>query len=974
MPVDQRQSVATRSRAVRVGLIATTVFSPLFALPAMPAFAQGVTSAAGPNSPLAQPIANTAITPAATAPTAALTTANGGNSSAETIVVTGSSLASRRNAVQLAPVQTITAKEIAQTSAITLDDYLRRIPSLGTPQGNATTNGGDGLSCQNIRNLGFQRTLILIDGKRRVQSGAFGFSCVDLNQIPTDMVERIEILKDGGSALYGADAVAGVINVITKKNFQGLSMHADGSLTDVGDGKTANIGVLGGFDFDQGRGNVTLGANYQTQGPIYNRDRPWSAQSQQSNTAGEAPIYGSAIASGGRFVQVNDPNQAYYAVSQPGQAPHPFGSGDRYNFNNDTQLQNYLQDSNVVGKARYEFNEHFEAYVDANYNHRTAQQQLAPQPMTGSIPPNTLPNPLIIPGDYPYNPFPGQDVQLIRRLNEFGPRQTDQAADLYQITTGLRGTIVDDWKYDGSFGYGKTMTTLNGQGEVNYANVLQELGIRQTDPSDASSPVVYDPSICHASAGCHIQNIFGNGSITPEGVDYARFTQHAHAEQQLRDFNLRISNAKLARLPYKFGGPIGLSFGVEHRSEQGNYTPDPIIESGQSLENSQSPTGGGFNATEVYGELKLPLLVNAPFAKELTLDGQGRWSHYNTFGNTQNWKVDLLWAPTRDIAFRGTIGTAFRQPNIYELFGGQSLSFETASDPCANISSYGSASGRVAARCAREGVSPNYQQNGAQIPTITGGNAQLKPETSRTYTIGTVISPRWVPNFQATVDYWHTSIANTISAVSTQYIVDQCYTGTNEAYCSYIHGRSGGADISSVTAIDQNLGVTKTNGIDFGLNYLYRINEYNSITLQNQYQQLIGYISQNVADGPFINYAGRLDTSTYNAYARVRDTASVTYTHRKLSVNYQMRYIGGMQVFDGSSDLVKGVDGQYKVPGVFYHDVSATYLLGRFVLTGGINNILDKRPPFVFDASTNTDPNVYDFAGRTIFARASVRF
>ncbi|MCQ8242019.1 TonB-dependent receptor domain-containing protein [Rhizosaccharibacter radicis] len=967
-----------------VAFLAATAFSPTLLLSAN-AHAQGVTSGtANPNSPLSQPIANTLTTPTPPGPPvpnsgaasgAALRTGGGsGSGGDENIVVTGSSLASRRNAVQLAPVETITAKEISQTSAITLDDYLRRIPSLGTPQGNATTNGGDGLSCQNIRNLGFQRTLILIDGKRRVQSGAFGFSCVDLNQIPTDMVERIEILKDGGSALYGADAVAGVINIITKKNFKGLSVHADGSLTDVGDGKTANIGALGGFDFDQGRGNVTIGANYQTQGPIYQRDRPWAAQAQQSNTAGVPPTYGSPTTSGGRFYQVNDPDQNLYAVSQPGQAPHAYTSADNYNFAQDQQLQNYLQDSNIVGKARYEINEHFEAYVDANYNHRTAQQQLAPQPMTGSIPPNTLPNPLVIPGGYPYNPFPGEDVRLYRRLNEFGPRQTDQAADLYQITGGLRGTIVDNWKYDGSFGYGKTMTTLNGQGEVNYRNLLQELGIQQTDPSDAASPVVYNPNVCQASRGCQIQNIFGTGSLSPQGVQYARFTQHAHAEQQLRDFNLRVTNSSVARLPYKYGGPIGLSFGVEHRSEQGNYSPDPIIQSGDSLENSQSPTGGGFNATEVYAEMKLPLLVNAPFAKELTLDGQGRWSHYNTFGNTENWKLDLLWAPTRDIAFRGTLGTAFRQPNIYELFGGQSLSFESATDPCANAASYGALSGRVAARCAREGVSPNFQQSGSQIPTITGGNAQLRPETSRTYTIGTVITPRWVRNFQATVDYWHTSIANTISSLSTQYIVDQCYTGLNEAYCQYIGGRAGGADISSVTAVDQNLGVTKTNGIDFGLNYTYNIDFDNSITLQNQFQQLIGYISQSVADGPFINYAGRIDTFGYDAYPRVRDTASVTVRHRNLSVNYQMRYIGGMQAFDGSNDYVKGVDGQYQVPGIFYHDVSATYTLGRYVLTGGINNLLDKRPPFSFDGSTNTDPNIYDYAGRTIFARFAVRF
>ncbi|WP_082779431.1 TonB-dependent receptor domain-containing protein [Acetobacter cerevisiae] len=896
------------------------------------------------------------------------------SNSPENVVVTGSALRSGRYNPN--PVQTVTAKEIQQTSATTIGDYLQRLPSIGSSgTQNTTQNGGGGMSCADIRNLGSSRVLVLIDGKRMIQTMGNGAACADLNNIPSDMVESIEILKDGGSELYGADAVAGVINVKLKHNIQGGNITVRGGITDVGDDRTGKISGHYGFNFDHDKGNISVFGQYMTQGGIMQKDRDYLSKPWATDPAiGSNPTYGSGITAGSRIM--NDSTGLDVVANANGNGTHPFTSADRYNYGSTSSLLSYLEQGSLNGDAHYDVNEHFKLYANVQYTHKASSQMMSGMPVTGSVYPSNLVNPLTMPTNAPYYDSSwGDNSYMYRRYTELGGRESNQASDTYQVTAGAKGKIVGNWEYDVSMSYGDSQTTYNTLNQINYNHLMQVYGIRQLDPTSSSSAVTYDPSVCQASAGCALADPLQN--LTGKAKQYATFNEHDHADYQLRDFNARVHNDKVVKLPYEHGGTIGVAGGIEHRSEQASYHADPLTMNGDSAGNSSSNTGGGFNATEVYAEAKIPLLRDAFLAKDLSVDGQGRWSHYNTFGSTQTWKLSIDWAPVRDIRFYATLGTSFRQPSVNELYGGQGISYDTANDPCAQASSYGSQSAAVTAYCQKMGINTaTFKQPNNQISTVTGGNSHLSPETARTYTIGTTVTPRWIPGLTATVDYWHYTIKNMIGTLPTQYIVDSCATG-NSYQCQFVNPRNSTGQLTTVDNIYQNVGGLRTSGIDFDLTYRLRLGWQDMIVLNNNFQQLVSYLQQNEPGGEWNNYAGRMFYQGYGSgQPRVRDYATVTWNHNNFRLTYMMSYMGGMKWNDGTSDVSCSTYAYCKTPGIFTHDVTVGYTMGRWNLSAGVNNILDKKAPFVADGATNTNAQLYgsEMIGRYVFMQVGADF
>ena len=319
-----------------------------------------------------------------------------------------------------------------------------------------------------------------------------------------------------------------------------------------------------------------------------------------------------------------------------------------------------------------------------------------------------------------------------------------------------------------------------------------------------------------------------------------------------------------------------------------------------------------------------------------------------------------------------------------ELYGGQALSFNGATDPCAQATAkvYGAQASTVFANCVAQGINPNTftQLGNQQVQTITGGNPNLQPETARTETLGAVIEPPFIPHLAITVDYWRYKINNTISALSTQSILDGCYTspGFSNSLCNLIAPRIAQQQLSTVTATNQNLGVTKTDGMDIGLTYTYILpNGYGSLTLSNDIELLFGYTFQQIPNGPFINQAGLLDyQSDGSGQPRQRDNATLTWTYGPWSLGYTMRYISGMQYWTGGYPEVYAPGSliHSTVPDIFYHDVQATYSRKNLEVTLGVSNLTDKKPPLVIDTTTNTDPTVYDVIGRVVFVKTSFRF
>jgi outer membrane receptor protein involved in Fe transport len=652
-----------------------------------------------------------------------------------------------------------------------------------------------------------------------------------------------------------------------------------------------------------------------------------------------------------------------------------YNSTDNYNYALHQTLITGIHRGSLSGDAHYAVNDHLDIYSNVRYTHQNANNIMAPLGITGASYPSTLPSNIILPTGNPYNIW-DKDVDLYKRFSELGDRRFSEAYDTWQVIGGAKGQIVGDWQYDVSMTYGASRSKLQTENMLNYKNLMNELGVSQVNPGDANSPVVYDPSVCVAASGCSLVDPFEPWS--GQGLNYIRHTQIDTAMYQMRDFNARVHNNHLVHMPYAHGGDFGIAAGLEHRSEQASYTPDALAANGD-LGGGSSYTGGGYNVTEAYIEGRLSLLHDTFLARDLTIDGQGRWSNYSTFGNAYNWKTSINWAPTKDIRFRATLGTSFRAPSISELYGGRGLGYYSGTDPCEAASSYGQYAANVAARCASQGINVATFKNAntGTLPELGGGNPNLSPEISRNYTIGTVITPRWIPGLSIDIDYWHYTIKNMVGTLGGQYILDECYTGQNTAYCSFVGQRSSSGQLTQVDTTNQNVGGLRTSGLDFDLSYHIRIDRQNTISISNNFQQLISYQQQNYAGGPWYNYAGSLFyLGGSSGLPRVRDYATATWTHGDFSMTYMMSYTGGMKYNDGTSNISCEQYVYCSVPGVFSHDLTINYRFGRWNFEAGVNNLLDKKPPFVASGSANTAPGLYasEIMGRYVFLDVGAKF
>ncbi|WP_252347126.1 TonB-dependent receptor domain-containing protein [Acetobacter sp. P1H12_c] len=898
----------------------------------------------------------------------------------ETVEVTGSYLRQGRN-TSPNPVQIITSREIQQTGITNVGDFLQRMPSIGSSgTGNADTNGGDGVGCVDLRNLGSSRVLVLIDGKRVTQTGMSGGSCVDMNTIPVMAIQSIEILKDGGSELYGADAVSGVINIKMRHDINTGAINVRGDITQRGDNKTGLISAYKGWNFDHDRGNITLMGQYDTVGGVMMKDRAWSRNPQTSN--GMNPGFGSVISTSGTVFSP-DGNPIYNGNSAGGSSP--YSKSSRYNYNKDTSLLNNTQNASLMGDAHYDFSKHFTLYSNVMYSHKTSWTQMAPIPAMGSVAPSDLPSTIYLPTGYPGNTAgdiyndPDNPAYLYRRMAEFGTRKSESAVDSLTAKVGANGEIIAGWMYDASFTFGSTMSSFQTSGVGDYNKLMREWGLDAVTPGDSNTLLTYNPNSCVGYAGCVQSSALG--PLSPEAAQYANYTEHDHSQYTMRDFNARIHNDHVVHMPYKGGGDLGIALGMEHRGEQMSYHPDPLIAQGGSLTNTVLPTGGGFNVSEAYLEGNLTLLHNVPFAKNLSIDGQGRFSSYNTFGTTYNWKAGINWSPTRDVAFRGTLGTSFRQPSVSELYGGTLMSYNGANDPCdmTQITNYGGRQSTVMANCMKQGINPaNFQQGGSgQVATLNGGNAKLQPEIGRTYTFGATFTPHWIPGLSTSASFWHYSVSHSISALSTQYVLDGCYTGSDPSMCSNIT-RSASGQINTVSALNANLGSLTTSGVDWDLSYRFRVTDADWFMVENNFQRLVSYKQQMVPNGPHYNYLGSITyQSQGTSNPTVRDYATLTWHHNNFSVTYMMQYMSGMHWNDGTNTIYKSQGyGRVKTPAMVLQDLTFNYNLKRWNFQFEIQNLADKQPPFLVNTSSNSNDSTYGgwYAGRSFLLQAGVNF
>jgi iron complex outermembrane receptor protein len=891
----------------------------------------------------------------------------------ETIVITGSRI--RRNPLdQDQPVTFLDETDIARTGLTSAADVIQRLPSSGGALnsrfnnsgnfGNPPDGGGVGAGSAEVdlRYLGSKRVLVLVDGLRYVNgasaSGVPG--ATDLNSIPESMIERIEVLQDGASAIYGSDAIAGVVNIITRKKQDGLRLSAQLGVMNEGDGFNSNLQGSYGLSANGGATSLVVGGNWVKQDGISSARRSISLFPTPGTTACDSSC--SSGTPNGRFILLGQDLTLRTPVL--GRAPtvadfRPFaGAPDRFNFAPFNFLQTPLERYGLFANARHEFGDSAALSLKAVWNRRNSKNQAAPLPLfVGPDAGNgNLLDTITIHSTNPFNPFgvtlDASNLAFIgRRVVEGGPRRYNQQVETLYLTGTLDGKFQvgsRDWYWDVNASYGRNKAEQTVLGNINAANLARALG-----PAAA------------CTAPCVPFNIFGGqGSITQAMLDYVGFEQNDSSRQTQWDLTANLTG-ELFDLP---GGAAGFAIGVEHRDQKGRFDPDPVVAAGLGSDIPALPTRGGYDVNEAYAELRLPLLRDTPFFNRLEVTGAARYSDYSESGSTTTFKAGINWKPVEDLLLRGSWAEGFRAPSIGELFGTPSRFDQEIVDPCSAVG--GAIPAAVRANCIAAGVpaSGSYVQANPQLPVVTGGNLDLAPETSESWGFGAVFSPSFVPRLSLEANYFNIKVDGAIQAIDAEVLLGRCAENADAFSCAAISRSASGA-VTQIRGLLQNIAGIETDGLDVTLNYrtgetgLGRFGLYWTNTFLFHYR-----IAVPATDGvTVIDRQGTEQGSPDQAFPKWKSTAVLDLAMKDgFGASLTGRYIKGVDEAGGNH-----------LGSRLYTDLQLRWepeSWNGFGFALGANNLFDVDPPACFSCGLNNlDPTTYDVPGTFFYAKVSLK-
>ncbi|WP_324750504.1 TonB-dependent receptor [Sphingomonas sp. LY54] len=1028
---------------------------------------------------------------------------SGQDASGQTITVTGSRIR-RPNLESNAPISSLGGEEFFETGQISVGDVLNELPQLRSTfsQQNSTRFlGTRGLNLLDLRGLGTQRTLVLVNGRRHV-GGDVLVNAVspDVNTFPTDLIERVDVITGGGSSIYGSDAIAGVVNFILKDNYEGLSIRGQAGISDRGDAGNQYVSVLGGMNFGaDDRGNIAVNLEYAHQDRYFGSGGRGLRQNNNFivvdtdpagsvNGADGTPdrtffrdIRSATISLGGQVgIFQGAANPACGAgggtrftcgyLFQPDGTLIPqtgtrvgLGPNGNYIGGNGTtsregelltlspQLDRYAV--NVIG--HYEITEALVPFVEAKYVRSEAfgsqsgpffsqgttlgdpggrerirldnpflssqarallTQELSAttvNPNTGAAFTDTL-NP-----DGTVLRTAAQNLALQRaaiaagtfrfgvRRNwvDFGIRDEEFVRETYRIVGGLKGNFNDDWNYELSLNYGEHRERATIKGNVNIQRYL--LGIDTTvDPAtgqivcrsrlNPAGTVDYgnDAAILAADiAACVPINPFGQGSVTQAARDYVLVDSVATGKikQFVVSGFVAGDSSQFLELP---GGPVGFSVGAEYRRERVEYDLDDLTQAGYAFYNA-IPTfrAPAFEVKEVYGEVRIPILADMPFFEELTVTGSGRISDYKgSTGTTYAYGGEVTWRPLQDIRFRGSYNRAVRAPNLVDLFSEQSQNFAPApNDPC-SLRNIGAGSSTREANCRADGIPTNYDfVYTSSIEIVSGGNPNLQEETSDNYTVGAVLTPRWIPGLSVSVDYFDITVNDVITAPSAQQIMNACYDAVdlNNQFCDlFERNRSGGLgpqeeapfQILQGSLLQNSLNYAKltARGIDVEMGYRHTF-DFGTLGLRTIWTHTLERNEfLNPADP---NRANRILSELGDPKNQVNVNADLKVG--SVTFGYQMRWIDKMTISPNAEDTfsVQGrapenadyADRRF-YPDVFYHDIRLdAQVTPDFNIYVGVDNVADRLPPLGL-TGVGAGSGIYDVRGRYGYVGVKARF
>lgn len=928
-----------------------------------------------------------------------------GRAALEEVIITGSRIRQDPLEERL-PVLTLGSEEIRATGATSVADFLQRLPIAGSAINNSNNSSGNlgfppdgggigaGAAEIDLRYLGSKRVLVLVDGRRWIKgsSGSGVSGAVDLNTIPANAVKSIEILQDGASAVYGSDAIGGVVNIITQDDYDSLKISGYTGEYQQGDGETQEFDVRLGGRGDRGRGLLDI--SYTKQRSVNTQDRRESVFALPGFPHGI-----SSASEAGRFVfcdpaicDITDPEPAFSSlapnagVANPVWDPldqanddfHRFGLDDRFAFQPFNHLLTPNERTNIFGKAEYDVADNVMFRVLTSFNHRESQGKAAPVPLFwfaggGSTPfmVNT-----VWPANHPFNPFgitldSSNAIFMARRPVEAGPRIFNQSVDTWTVSAGLEGewTFGDRhyfWDITGTWAKNDAdQTKLN---QFNAQNINIALG---------------DPAVCAATPGCVPLNIVGAGSITQAMLDYITYTGVDNSSQDLYDLGVNLSG-DLFSLP---SGRVGFAIGYERRSEDGAFTPDPVVAAGLTADVPTSPTVGGIDVDEFYGEIIVPLAKDKPGAHILNLSAAGRYTDSDLFGSDTIGKVALNWAPMQNLMFRASYSEGIRAPNIGELFNQGSRFDASISDECSITTT---PTVPVPANCATLGVPAGFAQLNPQISVDTGGNPDLVPETSDTITAGftwqvPIDGAGGIDGLLVEVNYYDIDIAGAIQAPDGQDVLDGCIQTLDPIFCDAVNRIPSGT-ITSIEGVLRNIGGIETKGLDVNLVLSTVETGIGSFRFQWMTTFLLDY------DELFLNSDGstrRVDRDGFElgsptrGFVETKSTLNTDWSKNDWSARLSFRYLdslteqcAGLVADFGDGTFCSNDPLTNKLESTVYTDIQVSWnprgwLDGAWTVTAGVNNLFDERPPICFSCDLNSlEGTLYPIAGQFWYLRA----
>ncbi len=902
------------------------------------------------------------------------------------VTVTGS-LIRRVDSETASPVVTVDRANITNSGKPTLGDVLQQLPSISGNATNTQNNsnggggasplleGGDGAARVSLRGLGITRTLVLIDGQRMANA--------DLNMIPQNMIERVDVLPEGASTVYGSDAIGGVVNFILRKDYKGAELSLNDGISSHGDGQRHGFDLTVGESGDQG--SIVAGLNYNKYDPVLTTRRGFSSH-QLYLSSGKVSAAGSSSIPTGRIqvpasiasqygCAVNSSGTAYLTLAQGNGASQSDyrcyrGGPDTFNFNAYNYIQTEQERTDAFVLGNYKVSDNLTFFGDVFYNHTRSSGQDAPSP-TG------VGDGWIVSASNPINPFgitfssngvpgdPNSGYAFSTRLTGLGPRVHTFSTDNAQIYTGLRGAFgQSSWTWSATLDYGHSDREQRDYNEINVAAFQNAInsGVNIFDQGD--------PAVTAA---------------LKSGVDTPIYTMTNTMKQAQFD-----ANGELWELP---AGAAQLSVGGLYRKQSMNYTVtsdailDPTTGTCQVLQEAcGSPGSGSYNVKELYAESLIPLLSEQPWAYSLNVDLGIRASDYSTTGTTTNKKIAVEWRPVADLLVRGTVSQVFRAPNLDELYDGRTIGGPAVTDPCVGLTTAELAQHPTACQY----VPQNWAGNSnAQVTTYYSGaaavGATLKPEQGKSIDFGLVYDPSWLPGLSTNVDLWHIYLNNMLTPIAAQTVLNACFANADSPYCAYIHRYDDTSkqpgQVRYISTPVVNLGNLSTTGVDFALNY--RIPHFDlggfdpgdfkaglSTTYTSTYKN---DASPGEPGAKSINYAGTY-TQQFGNIARWRGTLTLNWIMGNWSAQWQTRYIH--RLTDLNADYVTGASAP--MGSVLYHSIQLGYAIPsihtRFDI--GVDNLSDKVPPLVYQngANYNVDTATYDTLGRYYWARATVKF